>query len=211
MIKRSFINLFAIPMAILATMLTGCASTELAPLPLKLPSLAPPTTAIAMQRVQPQPARMMVVDQRPQHHALRLHHGANPAQFATLQEPIATIVRQQLAPYFSYRGDHPLLLQVTIEQALCVANESFSSHNMNCTVVVQANASVPASSWSKSFTTTRSREGKFKLKNDYIQIDIAAVLNGALSELINDAEFYTWLNTYVPNAAHVIEETTDAF
>lgn len=211
MIKRSFINLFAVPMAILATLLTGCANTELSPLPLELSSLAPPTTAIAMQRVQPQPARLMVVDQRPQHHALRLHHGSKPAQFTTLQEPIATLVRQQLAPYFSYRGDHPLLLQVTIEQALCVANESFSSHDMSCTVVLQAHASVPASSWRKSFTATRSREGKLKLKSDYVQTDIAAVLNSALSELVNDTELYTWLNNYVPNAAHVIEETNDAF
>ncbi len=211
MLKRSFIKPFALSVAVLSSILVGCASSELAPLQLQLPSLAPPTSALAMQHVHPQAARLVVVDQRPQHHALRLHHGSKPAQFATLKTPIATLIRQQLLPYVRHQADHPLLLQLTVDQGLCVAEQSFTRHSMNCSFVLQVNARVPAGSWSKTYTSKRSREGKFRLNNDYVQADIIAVVNSTLSDFNNDPEFYSWLNTYVPNAAHVIEEAPHAF
>lgn len=211
MLKRSFIKPFALMVAALSSILVGCASTELAPLQLQPPSLAPPTATLAMQRVRPQSARLVVLDQRPQHHALRLHQGNKPAQFATLKTPIATLIRQQLLPYVRHQPDQALLLQLTVDQGLCIAEQTFTQHNMNCTFVLQVSAQVPNSSWTKTYTRTRSREGKLSLSNEYVQTDIVAVLNSALSDFINDPEFYSWLNTYVPNAAHVIEEAANAF
>lgn len=191
MLKRSFLQPFALPFAALAAFaavfsLTGCQSTQLAPLQVSLPTSAAPTQP-------PQPARLVVVDQRPQHHALRLHHKKKPAQFATLEQPVTTLIRQQLAPYFQHQGDHSLLLQLTVDQGLCVAEESFSRHNMNCAFVLDVVARLPSSAWTKTYTAKRSREGKFSLKPDYVQTDIAFVLNNALQEFINDPTFQAWL------------------
>lgn len=211
MLKRSFIKPFALCVAVFGSLLTGCASTDLAPLQLQLPQLAAPTSVLAKQRVHPQAARLVVVDQRPQHHALRLHQGSKPAQFATLETPITTLIRQQLAPYIHHQADHPLLLQLTVDQGLCIAEQSFSRHSMNCTLVLQVSARVPAGSWAKTYTSKRRREGKFSLNTNYIQDDISAVVNSALTDFNNDPEFYSWLNTYIPNAAHVIKEASHAF
>jgi len=191
MLKRSFLQPFALPFAVLAAFagvvsLAGCKSTQLAPLQVSLPTSAAPTQP-------PQPARLVVVDQRPQHHALRLHYNKKPAQFATLEQPVTTLIRQQLAPYFEHQAEHSLLLQLTVDQGLCVAEQSFSKHSMNCTFVFDVAARLPSGAWAKTYTAKRSREGQFSLKTEYAQTDIAFVLHSALHEFINDPTFQAWL------------------
>ncbi len=191
MLKRSFFQPFTLSFAILAAGLVGCTNTQLAPLQVELP--------LSVNTAPAQLAHIVVVDQRAQHHVLRLHHNKKPAQFATLKDPMATLIRQQLSPYFQHQSDHNLLLQINIDQGLCVAEESFSRHAMTCTLVLDVTARLPTRAWTKTYTAKRSRSGKFKLTANFVQTDLVFILSSALQEFIHDPEFHTWLNAKLAN------------
>lgn len=171
--------------------LSGCKSTDFGPLTADMHSSQ--LTHQATEQGSWLPAQLSLVDLRPQHHVLRLHYKTEPAQFATFQQPLTMIIQQQLAPYLADPTNPAVNLQLTIEEGLCVAEQTLSRHNMNCRFTVQAEARQQNDTWSKAYTATRSREGQFKLKPDYVENDMQAIIDTALSHFLNDHEFKSWL------------------
>ncbi|WP_157980733.1 YajG family lipoprotein [Aliidiomarina taiwanensis] len=196
MYKHTPCNPFSLRPALLAAcasmvLLSGCKSTEFGPLQADLS-----TTQLANQASTQQPrlpAQLNVVDMRPQHHVLRLHYKTEPAQFATFQQPLTMIIQQQLAPYLADPTNNPLRLQLNIQEGLCVADQTLSRHAMNCRFSVQVTANQSRGTWTKTYTATRNREGKLKLKPDYVESDMVAIMDTALSHFMNDQDFKDWL------------------
>lgn len=195
MLKRSLFNL---SVALLGTslVLTACSSTEFPPLELTPAPLTLSAETTATQ-IKPIPARLLVVDQRPQQHILRLHASGEKVQFATLTEPLSSFVQQQLQPFIQAKYNQAqrktdLTLELVIHEALCVAQESFRQHQMNCRFTLAVKAQVASDSWSKTYVASRSREGQFKLKQTFVEQDFIAISQGVLQEFLQDPIFIAW-------------------
>lgn len=171
-------------------MLSGCQSTPDGPL-----TIAPVIDGVTTQA----PIAIEVLDKRPQHHIIRIERSGHPAEFATSQQPLATLISDAYQHYYSVDEGSPRLLSTRIQTGLCVAQQARTRHEVTCQVVIDAVVNTPGGQLTKSFTARRTREGAMNLKPNDVAGDFTHLLSQVLTEISRDSAIREWLSETPPS------------
>ncbi|RTE86007.1 YajG family lipoprotein [Aliidiomarina sp. B3213] len=168
-------------------LLSGCKSTPESALNLEFD--------VEQQRSLP-PVQLSVVDHRPQNHVVRLHRGNQPAEFATTERPLASLMSAALRQAITTSNESIQTLTVTVDKALCTVEQSLSSHRAICEVVIIAASEDPRGVLTKTFSRRRTREGSLQVDFKDLENDLSALFSSTLNSSLQDSGMRQWLNSY---------------
>ncbi|MGX5913568.1 YajG family lipoprotein [Aliidiomarina sp. Khilg15.8] len=169
--------------ALVALMLSACQSP---PDPVTLnPQLE---TTASDQRIA-----LQVRDQRAQNHVLRIERSDDPAEFATADPTLASLISQRLGQRWTLDDEASARMQVSIRDALIIIRQGTLRHDTEQQVRLHVLLTTPQGEVEKTFNGRRESNGPLRADRDRIQNEFAGLLAEVLSELANDDT----LNRYI--------------
>lgn len=162
--------------ALVALMLSACQSP---PDPVTLdPQL---DTTASSQRIA-----LEVRDQRAQNHVLRVERSDDPAEFATADPSLASLISQRLGQRWTLDDDASTRMQVNIRNGLIIVRQGTLRHDTEQQVRLHVLLTTPDGEVEKTFSGRRESNGPLRADRDRIQNEFAGLLAEVLSELAND-------------------------
>jgi uncharacterized lipoprotein YajG len=169
--------------ALVALALSACQSP---PEPVTLnPQL---DTTASSQRIA-----LEVRDQRAQTHILRIERSDDPAEFATADPSLASLISERLGQRWTLDNDASTRMQVNIRDGLIIVRQGTLRHDTEQQLRLQVLVTTPQGEVEKTFNGRRESNGPLRADRESIQNEFAGLLAEVLSEIANDDT----LNRYI--------------
>lgn len=127
-----------------------------------------------------------VRDQRAQNHVLRIERSDDPAEFATADPSLASLISDRLGQRWTLDDDASIHMQVNIRDGLIIVRQGTLRHDTEQQVRLHVLLTTPDGEVEKTFSGRRESNGPLRADRDRIQNEFAGLLAEVLSELAND-------------------------
>ena len=167
----------------LSLSLSGCQST---PEQLTIePVMTPPGHSI--------PVQLRVRDGRPHNHLLRRLHHEDKAEFATAQQPLATLISGNLAPYWPDSPAAERTVDIEIEEALIEVTRAGLQHHIQYELVLATTVQAPQGELQKTFRGQASGQSPVAPGSSRLERDFNLLAGEVLENLVSDQDIRDWL------------------